>query len=207
MAKKKKSSAQRARVGSSRNWRKPSVKVLYLVIFAAVFMLLGHYLFPSHALTYPYVNSTAASSDRTRIANYRASKGYTTLSVQSCLNTIASNWAKHEASVNAISEPSGSWLVGSTGNGGQFKTYCNKYWLAYGANDGVGPTESDIFTAFLNSCPHLQNIADHGTGSSTVRTPNGAYCTFKSVAFKYVGVGAWVGSSGKLFVSQIYFRW
>lgn len=188
--------------GYRRSWQKRPFKVLYVLIFAGVFMWLGHFLFESHALTYPYQNSSAASSDLSHINNYRSGKGWSTLNETSCLNTIASNWAKKEAAANAISDPGSTWF------NNQFNTYCSgHYWRSWGANDGVGPTDSGIFTAFLNSCEHLQNIADHGSGSTTVKTPNGQYCTFNSVGFGRVGTGAWVGSSGYLFVSEFFSRW
>jgi hypothetical protein len=156
----------------------------------------------SPPLTYPYENSGAASTDLGRINNYRAGKGWSTLAEANCLDTIASNYAKKEATANAISDPGSTWF------NNQFSQYCSGHsWLAWGANDGLGPTESDIFTAFLNSCEHLQNIADHGNGTSKVSTPNGASCSFKSVGFARVGTGAWVGSSGSVFVSQIFVRW
>lgn len=186
----------------SRAWRKPTVKVVHLLIFAAVFMWLGHFLFPSHALTYPYENTTAAGNDFSRINNYRSGKGWRLYNRAGCLNTIASHWAKKEAAANAISEPDATWMKN------QLASYCSgKYWLAWGANDGQGPNDGDVFTSFLNSCEHLQNIADHGTGSTTVKTPAGKYCTFKSVAFNSAGTGAWEGSSGYLFVSQVFARW
>lgn len=177
--------------------RRRSGKFLHALIFAAVFIWIGHYLFPSHALTYPYYNGTAASADTSHINNYRVSKGYRAYGTDSCLNTIAGHWAHHEAYYNAISEPSSSWLSS------QFKTYCpSHYWLALGANDGLGATEGAIFNTFLNSCPHLTNILDH-----SAKTTSGAYCGDTPAGFNHVGSSAYVGSSGSLFINNIFARW
>lgn len=214
MAKKKKTSLQRVRVGYSRAWKRPTVKLVHLVVFAAVFMWLGHYLFPSNALTYPYVNNTAASNDRSKINNFRAGKGWSTLSNPSCLNTIASNYAKKEAAANAISDPPSTWF------NNQFNTYCSgHYWLSWGANDGMGPGDPSIFDAFLASCEHRRNIADHGAAGTSInigpctdrygKQYGGSYPNYptKSAAYNRVGTGAWEGSSGRLFVSEIFVRW
>ena len=219
MAKKKKSSFQKVRVGYGRAWRRPTVKLVHLIVFAAVFMWLGHYLFPSNALTtYPYEKPAMATDDFNRVATYRSNHGWRTLNRASCLDTIASNWAKKEAAQNAIQDPSATWMSN------QLATYCSShYWLAWGANDGFSnglpgtAGESNIFTSFLGSCEHLQNIADHGTAGNTI---NIGACTdrykvyhssynVRASAFNQIGVGAWVGSvsGGTLYIAQIYARW
>ncbi len=193
-----------------RAWTNPIFKIINVVIFAAVFAWLGHYFFPSHAVTYPYEKPGLAGDDLGRVNSYRSSHGWSTLAEASCLDTIASHWAKSEATNNAIADPSRSWLSS------QFNTYCSgHYWLSLGANDGfyTGATgsgaESAIFQNFLNSCLHLQNIADHGTNSSTVNKPAGGSCTFTSVGYNHIGTSAWVGSrsGGSLYIAQIFARW
>ena len=46
-----------------RAWTNPFFKGLNVVLFAAVFAWLGHYFFPSHAVTYPYEKPGLASGD------------------------------------------------------------------------------------------------------------------------------------------------
>ncbi len=204
--------------GYSRSWQKKPFKVLYVLIFAAVFMLLGHYLFPSSAISYPYESSNLATTDFNRVTNYRTSHGWRTLNRASCLDTIASHWAKQEATQNAIQDPPASWM------NGQLANYCSgHYWLAWGANDGMDPGhpgsggELDIFNGFLASCEHLQNIADHGTAGTTI---NIGACTDKyhvyhssynvrAAAYNQIGTSAWVGSygNGTLYVAQVFARW
>ncbi len=203
MARKKKTTPiQKIKVGYTRGWRSPGFRLLYLVIFAGAFMWLGHYLFPSHAETW-VARDTSAAADLTRINNYRSNHGWSNLNETSCLDTIATNWAKKEAAQGAIQDPQVAWF------NNQFKANCSaafSIYMPWGANDGFGPYDSIIFTAFLNSCPHLLNIADHGTSKSTVIQPNGAPCTFTSAGFNRVGTGAGY-SNGTLYISEFFARY
>jgi len=191
--------------------KNPLFKIINLVIFAAVFAWLGHYFFPSHAAdltscdttghSWPCHNDSVAANDRGLINSWRSGKGFYTLDHAACLDAAASSWAHHEASVGSISEPNVGSLVDK---------YCpNHYWLAVGANDGVGNSDSNIFNAFLISCLHFRNIADHGAKGNVynMTMPNGSSCKFTSVHFVHVGTSVWIDKAGHRFVNETFARW
>lgn len=194
-----------------RAWTNPFFKILNVVIFAAVFAWLGHYFFPSHAAdptscdttghNWPCHNDSGAANDRGLINNWRSGKGFYTLDHISCLDTAASTWAQHEASAGSISEPNIGTLVDK---------YCpNHTWVAVGANDGTGSSDSAIFNAFLNSCPHFQNIADHGAKGKVynMTMPNGSSCRVNSVHFVHFGTSVWITKNGTRYVNETFVRW
>jgi hypothetical protein len=99
----------------------------------------------------------------------RASHGLRALTMVGDLHSVATNWSHHMASQGTISHNPN--LQSQGGN-----------WQEIGENVGVGPSESSIEQAFMNSSAHRANILN----------PN----------YTEIGIGTATGSDGRLYVTQ-----
>jgi uncharacterized protein YkwD len=120
--------------------------------------------------------ASAGGSDYQFLADVnsaRASHGLHALTMVSDLHSVATNWSHHMASGGC----GGSGICHNpnlTSQGGD--------WREIGENVGVGPSESAIENAFMNSPEHRANILN----------PN----------YTQVGIGTATGSDGRLYVTQ-----
>ena len=115
------------------------------------------------------VTATAASANTDESAFIRdtnaarAAHGLAPLAVYSDLTSIARNWSAHMAATNTLAHNPN--LASQVQN-----------WQVVGENVGVGPDESSIQTAFMNSPEHRANILDSEYtqfGVGTVRDSKG----------------------------------
>ncbi|HEY5156151.1 MAG TPA: CAP domain-containing protein [Acidimicrobiales bacterium] len=83
-----------------------------------------------------------------RINSLRASVGVPPLQVDSELTAGAAAWAEHMASTGVLAH-SPSLSAGIT-----------QHWVKVGENVGVGPDVASIFSAFVSSAAHYQNLVD-----------------------------------------------
>jgi hypothetical protein len=117
-------------------------------------------------------HAVAASADYDFLSDVnsaRASHGLHALTMVSDLHSVATNWSHHMASQGDISHNPN--LTSQGGN-----------WQEIGENVGVGPNESSIEQAFMNSSEHRANILN----------PD----------YTEVGIGTATGSDGRLYVTQ-----
>jgi uncharacterized protein YkwD len=117
-------------------------------------------------------HAVAGSSDYTFLSDVnsaRASHGLKALSMVSDLHSVATNWSHHMASQGTISHNPN--LTSQGGN-----------WQEIGENVGVGPSESSIEQAFMNSPEHRANILN--------------------ADYTQIGIGTATGSDGRLYVTQ-----
>jgi hypothetical protein len=112
------------------------------------------------------------------INHSRAQHGLRALSMSSSLQSVARRWSQHMASGGC----SGSASICHNPN----LTSQVSGWQKIGENVGVGPNESSIQQAFMNSSHHRANILD----------PD----------FTLVGVGTATGKDGRLYVTQDFMR-
>ena len=121
--------------------------------------------------------ASAASADYQFLSDVnssRAQHGLKALVMVSDLHSLATNWSQHMASGGCGGGQSICHNPNLTSQGGN--------WQEIGENVGVGPSESSIETAFMNSPEHRANIL------------NGDYTE--------VGIGTATGSDGRLYVTQ-----
>ena len=112
------------------------------------------------------------------INNSRAQHGLRSLTMSSSLQSVARRWSQHMASGGC----SGSASICHNPN----LSSQVSGWQKIGENVGVGPNESSIQNAFMNSSHHRANILD----------PD----------FTLVGIGTAVGKDGRLYVTQDFER-
>jgi hypothetical protein len=117
-------------------------------------------------------HAAAASADYQFLSDVnssRASHGLHALAMVGDLHSVATSWSQHMAGQENISHnPS---LTSQGGN-----------WQELGENVGVGPSESSIEAAFMNSPEHRANILD----------PN----------YTEIGIGTAIGKDGRLYVTE-----
>jgi hypothetical protein len=112
--------------------------------------------------------SSESSQFVTAINQLRESKGLGDLTVDSNLTSIATNWAITMGGQDTIFHRS-NLADGVTID-----------WTRLGENVGVGPTVSDLMSAFIASPHHYENLVDprfNRIGVGTVRTPDGLMYT------------------------------
>ena len=117
-------------------------------------------------------HAVAGGSDYTFLSDVnssRASHGLRALTMVSDLHSVATSWSQHMASQGTISHNPN--LTSQGGN-----------WQEIGENVGVGPSESSIEQAFMNSSEHRANILD----------PN----------YTQIGIGTATGHDGRLYVTE-----
>jgi hypothetical protein len=117
-------------------------------------------------------HAVAASADYQFLSDVNSSRqqhGLKPLTMVSDLHSVATRWSQHMASQGNISHNPNLQSQGGD-------------WQEIGENVGVGPSESSIEQAFMNSPAHRDNIL------------NGDYTE--------VGIGTATGSDGRLYVTQ-----
>jgi uncharacterized protein YkwD len=122
-------------------------------------------------------HASAASADYQFLAdvnNSRAQHGLNPLTMVSDLHSLATNWSQHMASGGCGGGQSICHNPNLQSEGGN--------WQEIGENVGVGPDESSIENAFMNSPEHRANILN----------PD----------YTQVGIGTATGSDGRLYVTQ-----
>ncbi|MEY2467829.1 MAG: hypothetical protein QOF21_527 [Actinomycetota bacterium] len=115
---------------------------------------------------------SAAPSESAAFVNsinqLRASKGLNQLIVNGNLTDVAQDWAVHMAEEDAISHRL------------DLRAGITALWKAIGENVGVGPTVSELMSAFIASPGHYKNLVDPRfthIGVGTVRTSGGLLYT------------------------------
>jgi hypothetical protein len=109
-----------------------------------------------------------------KINALRASKGLGQLAVYGELTTIARNWSQQMANAGEIS------------HNPNFPNQVTANWRKLGENVGRGGAVDVLFTAFVNSPHHYENLVDP--------------------AFNYVGVGVVIKSDGTIFTSHQFMQ-
>jgi len=120
------------------------------------------------------VDSGMESAFVAKINALRASKGLGQLAVYGELTTIARNWSQQMANAGAIS------------HNANFPNQVTADWKKLGENVGRGGTVDALFTAFVNSPHHYENLVDP--------------------AFNYVGVGVVVTPDGTIWTSHQFMQ-
>jgi hypothetical protein len=120
------------------------------------------------------INSSFESAFVAKINALRASKGLGQLAVYPELVTNARNWSQNMASAGEIS------------HNPNFPNQVTADWRKLGENVGRGGDVDSLFTAFVNSPHHYENLVDP--------------------AFNYVGVGVVVDSNGTIFTSHQFMQ-
>jgi uncharacterized protein YkwD len=124
--------------------------------------------------TRPAYASSAEYQFLSDINHSRASHGLRPLSMSSSLQSVARRWSQHMASGGC---GGGASICHNPNLGSQVHG-----WQKIGENVGVGPDESSIQNAFMNSSHHRANILDP--------------------AYTLVGIGTATGKDGRLYVTQ-----
>ena len=104
------------------------------------------------------------------INSIRAQHGVAPLAVYGELTGIARDWSDQMAANGAIS------------HNPNYSSEVSANWSKLGENVGVGYSEQDLMTAFVNSPAHYKNIVDP--------------------AYNYIGVGVSYGSDGKMYTTH-----
>jgi hypothetical protein len=120
------------------------------------------------------ISSVAESAFVAKINALRASKGLGQLAVYPELVSIARNWSQNMANAGDIS------------HNANFPNQVTADWRKLGENVGRGGDVDSLFTAFVNSPHHYENLVDP--------------------AFNYVGVGVVVKSDGTMFTSHQFMQ-
>ena len=117
-------------------------------------------------------HAVAGSSDYQFLSDVNSSRqshGLRPLTMVSDLHSVATRWSQHMASQGTISHNPNLQSQGGD-------------WQEIGENVGVGPSESSIEQAFMNSPAHRDNILN----------PD----------YTEIGIGTATGSDGRLYVTQ-----
>lgn len=171
---------------SSLSWLRFSKKarvIIFMLVFANIGTI-GLIITQAATAGLTYKNE---SDQVSRINNYRKSNGRAALRRSSCLSGIARSWAMHmgQRGKLAHSNDTGSGIyVYGLDYSKQVPAQCGSNWKMIGENVGVGYASDSLFGAFVNSAPHRANILNS--------------------SFDYVGVGAYISSDGRLWVTQIF---
>lgn len=129
---------------------------------------------PAHA---EVVDSGMEAAFVAKINALRASKGLGQLAVYPELVTIARNWSQQMASAGAIS------------HNPNFPNQVSANWRKLGENVGRGGSVDTLFTAFVNSPLHYENLVDpvyNYIGVGVVVSPDGTVWT----AHQFMQLGA-----------------
>ncbi len=132
----------------NRNWRIALLAFVVLVVTPVLVVLAG----PDEGTFSSSINST------------RQSNGLNTLQAHSTLTAYARTHSEEMAGTNSIYHSQSSELTGLVSG-----------WLRIGENVGRGPTASAIYSAFMNSPGHRDNILGDYThmGVGTFQAPDG----------------------------------
>ena len=104
------------------------------------------------------------------INSIRAQHGLAPLAVYGELTGIARDWSDQMAANGTIS------------HNPNYSSEVSANWTKLGENVGVGYSEQDLMTAFVNSPTHYKNIVDP--------------------AYNYIGVGVSYGSDGRMYTTH-----
>lgn len=121
-----------------------------------------------------------------RMNSYRASNGRAGYGSSACLAGIARSWSMQMGQRNKLahSNDTGSGIYNPGLNyAQQVPAQCGGAWQKVGENVGYGYDSGAIFNSFVASSAHRANILSD---------------------FTHVGIGAYVASDGKIWVTQIF---
>ncbi len=104
------------------------------------------------------------------INSIRAQHGLAPLAVYGQLTSVARSWTDQMAANGSIS------------HNPDYANEVSANWTKLGENVGVGYSEQDLMSAFLNSPTHYKNIVDPG--------------------YNYIGVGVSYGSDGRMYTTH-----
>lgn len=192
--------------------RTSPIKFWSMILVIIGVAVVGSYaLFSFAATTSATRHDDLATADFNRMNNYRSGHGWYTFTSNSCLDGVARAHAQAEAQAGVLSDPNSTWLknhVIACAGKSNFVSF-------YGANDGVGGSESAVFNLLLNyDCGHLTNIAVHAAYGNpfTVTSPNGKLTCTEAHSWHpfYVGVGVYSVVQYKItsyYICQIFVRW
>ncbi|HSW37683.1 MAG TPA: CAP domain-containing protein [Candidatus Saccharimonadales bacterium] len=144
---------------------------------------------PAAAITYSTSDETIQYSD---INQTRASVGRSKLPPTTCLHNIAESWTyTMSTTIGRDNEGNYGHLRHNDNLGNQINTKCSSNWTAYAENVGKGGTSQSIYNLFVNNPNdplhlHYNNIVD--------------------TDWNYVGVGAYRGADGILYIAQDFLR-
>jgi hypothetical protein len=147
------------------------------LVFILLFAAVGTaLLLISRAAPTPGLYGSIEQDQVNRINYARAVNGRAGVQHIECLNSVAEQWTQTMASKGSISHnPNLASMVTSA---------CGNTWDRITENVGVGNNSGALFNAFMSSTSHKANILD----SKVTK----------------VGVGAYYGSDGRLWITQVY---
>ena len=152
-------------------------KQIRIINFVLLFVVVGvwYFVFTQASIT-PGFYGSVEQDQAVRINYSRTAYGKAGLQHIECLNSVAEGWAIKMAQSQTLSHnPDFVAQVAST---------CGSNWTNIGENVGSGSDSASIFSAFMNSTAHKDNI-------------------LKST-FTKMGIGAYYDSNGKLWITQLF---
>lgn len=164
--------------------RKPKINrnwpsPLRLLNFVLAFALIGTLLlYFTKAAPTPGLYGSIEKHQVDMINGTRAQSGIAGVQHIECLNAVAEQWTQTMASQGYISH--------NPSLGNMVSYACGTSWNRITENVGVGYESSELFNAFMTSSGHKANILDK--------------------AVTKTGVGAYHGSDGRLWVTQVFAR-
>lgn len=152
-------------------------RFLRLLNFVLGFAIIGTLLlYFTKAAPTPGLSGNVEQDQVNRINSTRASSGIADVQHIECLNSVAENWTQSMASSGSISHNPN--LANDVTNS------CGSSWNRITENVGVGYDSANLYGAFMTSSAHKANIVDS--------------------AVTKVGVGAYYGSDGRLWVTHVF---